>query len=242
MRWGTKAIELARELGDRQAEVHALNNVGTALATGGDVLEGHTKLTQSLDLALAEDAHEHAARAFTNLGSTGVVNRSLAEADRHLRAGIIYCADRDLDTWRLYMTAWLARSLAEQGQYAAAEQHLADVTRHPHVTPITQVSLLPVAGVLAARRGLDGTEALDLFMDTHTMDGPVSLDDVAKAHAADLQTQDGYGVHYLRYWVDQEHGKIFCLVDAPDAGTAATVHREAHGLVADEIYPVAEGA
>ena len=54
-----------------------------------------------------------------------------------------------------------------------------------------------------------------LFMDTHTMDGPVSLDDVAKAHAADLQTQDGYGVHYLRYWVDQEHGKIFCLVDAP---------------------------
>ena len=59
------------------------------------------------------------------------------------------------------MTAWLARSLAEQGQYAAAEQHLADVMRHPHVSPITQVSVLPVAGVLAARRGLDGTEALD---------------------------------------------------------------------------------
>ena len=28
-----------------------------------------------------------------------------------------------------------------------------------------------------------------LFMDTHTIDGPVSIDDVAKAHAADLQTQ-----------------------------------------------------
>jgi hypothetical protein len=53
---------------------------------------------------------------------------------------------------------------------------------------------------------------------------------------------DAYGVHYLRYWVDQEHGKVFCLVDAPDADAAATVHREAHGLVADEIYPVAEGA
>jgi hypothetical protein len=81
-----------------------------------------------------------------------------------------------------------------------------------------------------------------LFMDTHTIDGPVSIDDVAKAHAADLQTQEAYGVHYLRYWVDQEHGKIFCLVDAPNAEAAATVHREAHGLVADEIYPVAEGA
>ena len=51
-----------------------------------------------------------------------------------------------------------------------------------------------------------------------------------------------FGVHYPRYWVDQEHGKIFCLVDAPDADAAATVHRAAHGLVADEIYPVAEGA
>ncbi|HEY2948841.1 MAG TPA: DUF4242 domain-containing protein [Micromonosporaceae bacterium] len=81
-----------------------------------------------------------------------------------------------------------------------------------------------------------------LFMDVHTVGGPVTVDDVATAHAADLQTQGEYGVNYLRYWVDDQHGKIFCLVDAPDADTAATVHREAHGLVADEIYPVAEGA
>ena len=64
---------------------------------------------------------------------------------------------------------------------------------------------------------------------------------MAKAHAADLQTQDEYGVKYLRYWVDEADGKIFCLVDAPDADAANTVHREAHGLVADEIYPVSEG-
>src|SRR5262244_2700953 len=86
------------------------------------------------------------------------------------------------------------------------------------------------------------TQTMALFMDTHTIGGPIAIDDVAKAHAADLQTQDAYGVHYLRYWDDQEHGKIFCLVDAPDADAAATVHREAHGLVADEIHPVAEGA
>jgi predicted ATPase len=47
--------------------------------------------------------------------------------------------------------------------------------------------------------------------------------------------------HYLRYWVDEDHGKIFCLVDAPDAEAAVTVHKQAHGLVADEIYPVREG-
>ena len=61
---------------------------------------------------------------------------------------------------------------------------------------------------------------MPLFMDVHTIDGPVTIDDVAKAHAADLQAQDEYGVQYLRYWVDEAHGKIFCLVDAPDADAA----------------------
>jgi hypothetical protein len=80
-----------------------------------------------------------------------------------------------------------------------------------------------------------------LYMDVHNMGGPVTVDDVAKAHAADLQTQGKHGVDYLRYWVSEEQGKIFCLVEAPDAEAAACVHREAHGLVADEVYPVAEG-
>jgi hypothetical protein len=83
---------------------------------------------------------------------------------------------------------------------------------------------------------------MPLFMDVHTIDGGVSVDDVTKAHLADLQTQGRYDVSYLRYWVDETKGKIFCLVDAPDARAAATVHREAHGLVADEIYTVCEGA
>ena len=65
---------------------------------------------------------------------------------------------------------------------------------------------------------------------------------VAGALEAVVATQGAYGVNYLRYWVDEEAGKIFCLVDAPDAEAANTVHRQAHGLVADEIYPVSENA
>jgi hypothetical protein len=79
-----------------------------------------------------------------------------------------------------------------------------------------------------------------LFMDIHSIEGGVSADDVAGAHAADLATQDKYGVNYLRYWVDEEAGKIFCLVEANSAEDAATVHREAHGLVADSIFAVGE--
>ena len=80
------------------------------------------------------------------------------------------------------------------------------------------------------------------YMDVHTMDGGVSAADVAVAHQADLETQTKYGVNYKQYWVDETAGKVFCLVDAPDGETAATVHREAHGLVADEIYEVSEGS
>jgi hypothetical protein len=81
-----------------------------------------------------------------------------------------------------------------------------------------------------------------LFMDVHTLEGGVSVADVAEAHKADLETQGEYGVSYLRHWVDESAGKIFCLVEADDADSANTVHREAHGLVADAIYPVTEGS
>lgn len=82
---------------------------------------------------------------------------------------------------------------------------------------------------------------MPLFMDMHSIDGGVAVEDVSQAHLADLQTQDRYGVRYLRYWVSEAEGKVFCLVNAPDAGAAAHVHREAHGLVADEIFFVIEG-
>ena len=84
---------------------------------------------------------------------------------------------------------------------------------------------------------------MPLFMDVHeTLPPGTKAKDVAGAHAADLKTQDKYGVRYLRYWVDEQAGKVFCLVDAPDANAAMKVHKEAHGLVADKIYPVSEGS
>lgn len=80
-----------------------------------------------------------------------------------------------------------------------------------------------------------------LFMDIHRIEG-VTAQAAAQAHAADLQTQGRYGVNYQKYWVDEAKGQVFCLVDAPSADAARAVHQEAHGLVADTIHPVAEGA
>ena len=66
--------------------------------------------------------------------------------------------------------------------------------------------------------GRDKEPAMALFMDVHTMDGSVAVDDVAQAHQADLRAQGTHGVSYLQYWVDEPQGKIFCLVDAPERG------------------------
>jgi len=83
---------------------------------------------------------------------------------------------------------------------------------------------------------------MPLYMDVHHIDGGATLDAVAQAHEADLKVQGEHDVSYRRYWVDEARGTIFCLVEAPTPEAAATVHREAHGLVADEIHEVREGA
>jgi hypothetical protein len=82
-----------------------------------------------------------------------------------------------------------------------------------------------------------------LFMDVHeNLPEGATATDVAQAHQADLAKQETYGVNYIKYWVDEKERKVFCLVEAPDAETAIRVHREAHGLVADRIFEVAEGS
>jgi hypothetical protein len=83
---------------------------------------------------------------------------------------------------------------------------------------------------------------MPLFMDVHQHIEGLTVDAVGQAHAADLQTQDTYGVKYLRYWFDETSGKVFCLVEAPSKEAAIAVHREAHGLVADELIEVQEGS
>jgi hypothetical protein len=83
---------------------------------------------------------------------------------------------------------------------------------------------------------------MPLFMDVHNKVDGLTAEAVAGAHKRDLEVGPQYGVDYRKYWFDEGSGKVFCLVEAPDADTAARVHQEAHGLVADELTPVEEGA
>jgi class 3 adenylate cyclase len=75
-------------------------------------------------------------------------------------------------------------------------------------------------------------------MDVHEVGPDVSAADIAKAHARDVETQDKYGVHYDKYYFNEKAGKIFCLCHAPNAEAAVQVHKEAHGLVADQLIQI----
>ena len=158
--WGERALQLARRIGDREVEMHALNNLGTAIACDDYSPEGRRLLDRSLDLALAADAHEHVARAYTNLGDTALNNRRYLEADRQLRRGIAYCEERDLDSWTHYMGGQLTESLAEQGRYDEALDQADTLLRQPRLAPIIKILPLVVVAVIRARRGGDASGLL----------------------------------------------------------------------------------
>jgi hypothetical protein len=83
---------------------------------------------------------------------------------------------------------------------------------------------------------------MPLYLDVHNKVDGLSPAMAAAAHKRDLEVQGKHGVSYIRYWYDEGTGKVFCLVQAPSKEAAAAVHREAHGVMADEIIEVKEGS
>jgi class 3 adenylate cyclase len=79
---------------------------------------------------------------------------------------------------------------------------------------------------------------MPLYMDIHNLLEGTTAEDVAKAHAKDMETQRKYGVEYTKYWLNEKAGKVFCLCHAPNAEAAEQVHREAHGLLPDKIIEI----
>jgi DNA-binding CsgD family transcriptional regulator len=157
---------MARRLGAQDVLSHALNNVGTTRLLAGEP-EGRAQLGESLQIALAGDLHEHAARAYSNLSAAAVERRHYDEARRWLDRGIHYCADRDLDSCKLYMLAWRARLRAETGLWQSACDDAETVIATPRVSPVTKIPALAAIGLVRVRRGDAGAG--------HPLDGAIIL-------------------------------------------------------------------
>ena len=82
---------------------------------------------------------------------------------------------------------------------------------------------------------------MPLYLDIHKGVEGLTAEGVIEAHRKDLETQDKHNVKYLRYWYNEQEAAVFCLVEAPSKEAAEAVHREAHGLTADEIIEIQEG-
>jgi DNA-binding CsgD family transcriptional regulator/tetratricopeptide (TPR) repeat protein len=131
--WGARTLAVLDALpanrGHAEVRVHALNNLGTIEVAAGDFDAGRRMLEESLAGARDANLQEHAARAYCNLGSTAVVQRRHADAERWLDEGITYCTDRDLDSWTSYLLALRSRLHLDRGEEAKARADAAEVMR-----------------------------------------------------------------------------------------------------------------
>jgi DNA-binding CsgD family transcriptional regulator/tetratricopeptide (TPR) repeat protein len=185
--WGTRALDLARQLGDTEALVYALTNIGSAQTQSGD-LDGRRKLEQALELALAHDLEEYAGRAFSSLAMWPLRHRRFALAVRPLEQGLAFCGQRGLDTWGLYLMALRARLELATGRWSDAAESAAVVLRDPRSAAVARGWALAALGTVRARRG-DGEvseplqEALQLMSGTEELEriAPVAI---AMAEAA----------------------------------------------------------
>lgn len=160
--WGNKAIDFARETKDQEIESHALNNVGTSELQEVFNNTGESHLLKSLRNALDKGFEEHAARAYTNLGCLATMHKKYSKGRKYLDEGIQYCINHDLDSWALYMKAWLARLNFEIGNWNEAGDIAQEVLSTNRLAIVSRIPAVTTLGWLRLRRGdPDSTRLLD---------------------------------------------------------------------------------
>jgi DNA-binding CsgD family transcriptional regulator/tetratricopeptide (TPR) repeat protein len=188
--WNAKARELGERVDDRQVLVYALTN-GGAVDVFSDAPQAPTQLERALELALREGLEEQAGRAYLSLVWWPLRCRRYDLVERHLDAGLEYCAERGLDLWRLFLEACRARLELDRGEWAQAADAATHVVGDRRTWPVPRLFALSVLALVRARRGdpdvwppLD--EALALAMPTGELQrlGPAAS---ARAEAAWLE-------------------------------------------------------
>ncbi|HJW29166.1 MAG TPA: response regulator transcription factor, partial [Saprospiraceae bacterium] len=225
--WGNKAIDLATRMEDHEIVSHALNNVGnTLLQVPSSENQGEQKLNQSLSIALEKGFHEHAARAYVNLGSSFVLIKRYEKAMAAFDAGFKYCDERDLDFLKFYMLGYKAQLLLETGHWDEAEIIAKRLQLNQHHLLVKLVAVLTLSR-LAIRQGkfedarILIEEAKVMAMPTHEAQriipvltaalelawisgDPIPLDEIRKAEST-LFYDKNYSWHYsmLAYWMNK---------------------------------------
>jgi DNA-binding CsgD family transcriptional regulator len=150
--WGTRALALAERLNDTETVVYALNTIG-ATELLAEQPSGRAKVERSLELALEAGLEEHVGRAYVNLARVATRQRQHGAAERYVEAGIEFCAERDLDLWRLYLLALRGRLHLAQGRWTEAADSVEVVLGDPRTGPLARCHALVVLSLVRVRRG-----------------------------------------------------------------------------------------
>jgi hypothetical protein len=106
----------------------------------------------------------------------------------------------------------------------------------------THSILLVLAMIMTGTVMAQQADSNQLYIDVHYLPaGKVKAKEVAAAHEKDLAVQNKYGVQFLKYWVDESQGIIYCLSSAKDTAGIRKAHQEAHGLLPQNIFQVTDG-
>ena len=167
--WGTRALQLAERLGDTEAQVYALTNMGMAQADAG-IDAGKDMLIRALALSRSSGLDEHAGRAFNGLVMWPIRMRQFNEIGSNLEDGLEFCEQRGLDTWRLYLLACRASIELARGEWDAAADSAELVLRNPRSARVARVWALTTRGLIRARRG--DPDASESLAEAHEHAGP----------------------------------------------------------------------
>jgi len=152
--WGEKAIAIARDVNDEETLVHAMINMGSALMlTQSSTQKGIDLLQEGLEISLKNSYHEHAARAYTAMGSNLVTIKNYSFAKQTLEEGINYCEERDIDSLKLYMLGWKARLNLETGNWNEAFTIAGNLLKKENLPPVIKIGALTVVATIKIRRG-----------------------------------------------------------------------------------------
>ncbi len=200
--WGNRALELARALGDTETEAYALSNIAAA-ELRADPDAGRRGLEAALELAQRHGHEEHAALTFNRLVMFPVRYRRFDIAGVHLEAGLEYCTERGLDTFRLYLLGSRARMELDLGHWDQAADSAALVLRDPRSAQLARTWALVTLGLVRARRGDPG--ALEPLQEAHAMVEPTfELDRIAQVAAARAEAS----------WLSGDNGTVKQRTDA----------------------------
>lgn len=199
--WGKKALDIEAQCNNDEVKIHALNNMGSAMALGGDQT-GLEHLNKSLNLALKKGYHEHAARAYTNTADYAVSVRNFDLAEKTINDGIVFDSKHDLDSWTHYLVGLLAQLRMKQGRIEEAETISQGVLK---MDKLTLLMKLPALLVLARVQSRLGRAEADTTLQA-------SLNDALSTGEAQYILPARLGI-IEHAWLNDQHDKAIAQID-----------------------------